>query len=65
MLLMRRREEAEGESRMMGSGRRPCFLASRVARLAVLPEEGIPEMEEVVVDGFLRSLPKTSEYLRM
>lgn len=26
MLLMRRRDEAEGERRMMGSGRRPDFL---------------------------------------
>lgn len=29
MLLRRRREEAEGESKMMGSGRRPLGLAGR------------------------------------
>lgn len=47
MLLMRRREEADGERRMIGSGRRPAFL-SRDASVVV------PFMS---VDGwsFLRS----------
>lgn len=39
ILLMRRREDAEGESRIMGSGRRPGFL-SREAKDVVLVVEG-------------------------
>ena len=58
MLLMRRREEAEGESRIMGSGRRPGFL-SLEARDAVVVVVG------VMVDGFLRSLKNCSECLRI
>lgn len=56
MLDMRRRDEAEGETRMMGSGRRFPFL-SREAREVVVVVEG-------VVVGFLRSLKNVSEYLR-
>ena len=57
MFDMRRREDAEGESRMMGSGRRPGFL-SRDARVVVVAG---------AVEGALvlrRSFMKTSEYLR-
>ena len=43
MLLMRRREEAEGESRMMGSGRRVGFLERTVV------EDGFGGMEAAVV----------------
>jgi len=56
---MRRWEEAEGERRTMGSGRRPGFL-SREAREVVLVVEGAV----LVFMGFLRSLKKVSEYLR-
>ncbi len=31
ILLMRRREEAEGESKMMGSGRRPGFFGNETS----------------------------------
>ena len=62
MFDMRRRDEAEGESRMMGSGRRPDFLESREARVVVEPVE--VAVVVVVVGAFLRSLMKTSEYLR-
>ena len=58
MLLIRSREEAEGERRMMGSGRRPGFL-SLAARDAVLVVAG------AAADGFLRSLKNCSECLRM
>lgn len=58
MLLMRSSEEAEGESRMMGSGRRPGFL-SLDAREVVVVAEG------AAVDGFLRSLKNCSECLRI
>ena len=58
MLLMRRREEAEGESRIMGSGRRPDFL-SLEARDAVAVVVG------AMADGFLRSLKNCSECLRI
>ena len=59
MLLIRRREDAEGERRMMGSGRRPGFL-SREAREVVVIVEGA----ELGFMAFLRSLKKISEYLR-
>ena len=59
MLLMRRSEDAEGDSKMMGSGRRPDFL-SREAREVVVVVEGAV----LVRDDFLRSLKKVSEYLR-
>ena len=57
MLDIRKREEAEGETRMMGSGRREDFL-SREAREAVV--------FWVIAAGlsFLRSLEKVSTYLR-
>lgn len=58
MLLMRSREEAEGESKMMGSGRRPGFL-SLEARDVVLVVVG------AAADGFLRSLKNCSECLRI
>ena len=58
MLLMRSREEAEGESRMIGSGLRPGFL-SLEARDAVAVVVG------AAADGFLRSLKNCSECLRM
>ncbi len=58
MLLMRSREEAEGESRMMGSGRRPGFL-SLEARDVVVVVVG------ATADGFLRSLKNCSECLRI
>ena len=44
MLLMRRREEAEGESKMIGSGRRPGFL-SREAREVVLVVDAAAAVE--------------------
>ena len=59
ILLMRRSEDAEGDSKMMGSGRRPDFL-SREAREVVVVVEGAV----LVRDDFLRSLKKVSEYLR-
>ena len=58
MLLMRNREEAEGESKMMGSGRRPGFL-SLEAMDVVLVVAG------AAADGFLRSLKNCSECLRI
>ena len=58
MLLMRKREEAEGERRIMGSGRRPGFL-SLEARDAVVVVVG------AMADGFLRSLKNCSECLRI
>lgn len=58
MLLMRSREEAEGESKMMGSGRRPGFL-SLEARDVVVVVAG------AAADGFLRSLKNCSECLRI
>ena len=58
MLLMRNREEAEGESKMIGSGRRPGFL-SLEAMDVVLVVAG------ATADGFLRSLKNCSEYLRI
>lgn len=58
MLLMRSREEAEGESRMMGSGRRPGFL-SLEARDVVVAVTGAAAV------GFLRSLKNCSECLRI
>jgi hypothetical protein len=44
MLDIRKREEAEGETRMIGSGRRPGlgFRGRAVVRAAVLEEEGAP-----------------------
>ena len=59
MLLMRRREDAEGERRMMGSGRRPGFL-SREASEVVCGADGAV----LGFADFLRSLKKVSEYLR-
>ena len=59
MLDMRRREEADGESNIMGSGRRPDFL-SREAREVVLAVDGAVDW----LVGFLRSLKNVSEYLR-
>jgi hypothetical protein len=59
ILLMRRREDAEGERRMIGSGRRPGFL-SREAREVVVVVEGAV----LVWEDFLRSLKNVSEYLR-
>lgn len=59
ILLMRRREDAEGESRIMGSGRRPGFL-SREAKDVVLVVEGAV----LGWEAFLRSLKNVSEYLR-
>jgi len=56
MLDMRRREDAEGETRMIGSGRRLAFL-SREASEEVVVVEG-------VVEGFFLSLKNVSEYLR-
>lgn len=58
MLLMRSREEAEGESRMMGSGRRPGFL-SLEARDVVVAVAG------AAAAGFFRSLKNCSECLRI
>lgn len=58
MLLMRSMEEAEGESRMIGSGRRPGFL-SLDARDVVVVVKG------AAGDGFLRSLKNCSECLRI
>ncbi len=58
MLRIRSREEAEGESRMMGSGRRPGFL-SLEARDVVVVVVG------ATADGFLRSLKNCSECLRI
>lgn len=46
MLLMRRREDAEGESRMMGSGRRVDFLERTVL-------DGLVGMEAGVEEGWL------------
>ena len=48
MFDMRRREEAEGESKMMGSGRREAFLG-RETRLAVWV--GMPAAVAAVVVG--------------
>ena len=64
MLLMRRSDDADGESRMIGSGRRPGFLESRDARVAVVLVDGTLEAAVAVVAVFLRSFIKTSEYLR-
>ena len=64
MLLMRSRDEADGESRMIGSGRRPGFLESREARVVVGPVAGTVVGAAAVVEVFLRSFMKTSEYLR-
>ena len=61
---MRRRDEADGESRMMGSGRRPGFFESREARVDVGPAAGTAEAVAAAVEVFLRSFIKTSEYLR-
>ncbi len=58
MLLMRNSEEAEGESRMIGSGRRPGFL-SLEARAVVVVVAG------TAAGGFLRSLKNCSECLRI
>ena len=58
MLLMRNREEAEGESKMIGSGRRPGFL-SLEAMDVILVVAG------ATADGFLRSLKNCSECLRI
>lgn len=60
MLLIRSREEADGESRMMGSGRRPGFL-SLEARDAVV----VVVVAGAAADGFLRSLKNCSECLRI
>ncbi len=59
MLLMRKREDAEGERRIIGSGRRPGFL-SREAREVVVDVEGAV----LGFVDFLRSLKNVSEYLR-
>ena len=58
ILLMRSSEDADGESRMIGSGRRPGFL-SREAREVV-----VAEGTALACEGFLRSLKNVSEYLR-
>lgn len=58
MLLMRSRDEAEGESKMIGSGRRPGFL-SLDAKDVVAVAKGAAET------GFLRSLKNCSECLRI
>ena len=58
ILLMRSKEEADGERRMIGSGRRPGFL-SREARAVVVVEGAA-----LACEGFLRSLKNVSEYLR-
>ena len=58
MFDMRRREDAEGERRMMGSGRRPGFL-SREARVVVVCWSVVGPLV------FLRSFMKISEYFRM
>lgn len=57
MLDMRRREEAEGETRTMGSGRRLTFLSREARDVVVVAVDG-------AVVGFLRSLKKVSECLR-
>lgn len=64
MLLMRRRDEADGESKMIGSGRRPGFFESRDARVVFMLVVGTAEEAVAVVEVFLRSFMKTSEYLR-
>ena len=58
---MRRREEAEGESRIMGSKRREDFLSREVSWV----ESGVFTCWEGAAVGFLRSLKKTSEYFLM
>ena len=58
ILLIRSRDEAEGESKMMGSGRRPGFL-SLDAKDVVAVAKG------AAVAGFLRSLKNCSECLRI
>lgn len=58
ILLMRSREDADGERRMIGSGRRPGFL-SREAREVVVVEGAA-----LACEVFLRSLKNVSEYLR-
>ena len=55
MFDIRRREEAEGERSMIGSGRRPAFL-SLEARVVV----GAGAVAGAL--GFFRSFMKTSEY---
>lgn len=59
ILLMRSREEADGESRMMGSGRRPGFLSLEAREVVVVVVAG------AAAEGFLRSLKNCSECLRM
>ena len=59
MLLMRRREEAEGDRRMMGSGRRPGFLSRETREVVVVVEGAV-----LVLEDFFRSLKNVSEYLR-
>ena len=58
MLLIRNREEAEGESRMIGSGRRPGFLSLEAIDVAVVAAGA-------AAVGFLRSLKNCSECLRI
>ena len=58
ILLMRSREDADGERRIIGSGRRPGFL-SREAREVVVAEGAA-----LACEVFLRSLKNVSEYLR-
>ena len=58
MLLIRNREEAEGESRIMGSGRRPGFLSLEAIDVAVV-------IAGAAAVGFLRSLKNCSECLRI
>lgn len=60
MLLMRSREEADGESRMMGSGRRPGFLSLEASDAVV-----VVVVAGAAADGFLRSLKNCSECLRI
>ena len=60
MLLMRRREDAEGERSTMGSGRRPDFLSRDVSDVVVIVVEGAV----LGSADFLRSLKNVSEYLR-
>lgn len=61
MLLMRSREEADGESRMMGSGRRPDFLSLEARDVVVV----VVVVAGAAAEGFLRSLKNCSECLRI
>ena len=58
MLLMRSKDEADGERRIIGSGRRPGFLSREASEVVVV------EGAALACEGFLRSLKNVSEYLR-